>query len=53
MKPAGETEIAKSLHQVAEHDPAPSLIMLFSDLLGDPEPILQGACTGSDSRATT
>ena len=29
-----------------------SLVMLFSDLLGDPEPILR-ACTGSGSPGTT
>jgi uncharacterized protein (DUF58 family) len=39
LKPAGETSIAKSLHQVASMIRHRSLVMLFSDLLGDPEPI--------------
>ena len=39
LKPAGETAIAKSLHQVAGMIRHRSLVMLFSDLLGDPEPI--------------
>ena len=30
-----------------------SLVMLFSDLLGDPEPILQGAPPAAVRRATT
>jgi uncharacterized protein (DUF58 family) len=39
LKPAGETEIAKSLHQVAGMIRHRSMVMLFSDLLGDMEPI--------------
>src|SRR4051794_7551274 len=39
LSPAGETEIAKSLHQVAGMIRHRSLVMLFSDLLGAPEPI--------------
>ena len=39
LKPAGETEIAKSLHQFAGMLRHNSLVMLFTDLLGDPEPI--------------
>ena len=39
LKPAGETAIAKSLHQVASMIRHRSLVMLFSDLLGDTEPI--------------
>lgn len=39
LKPAGETAIAKSLHQVASMIRHKSLIMLFSDLLGDADPI--------------
>jgi uncharacterized protein (DUF58 family) len=39
LKPAGETQIAKSLHQVASMLRHRSLVMLFSDLLGDAEPI--------------
>src|SRR6187401_624565 len=37
LKPAGETAIAKSLHQVAGMVRHRSLIILFSDLLGDPD----------------
>jgi uncharacterized protein (DUF58 family) len=39
LKPAGETEIAKSLHQVAGMIRHRSMVMIFSDLLGDHEPI--------------
>src|SRR3954471_15480268 len=39
LKPAGETAIAKSLHQVAGMMRHRSMVMLFSDLLGDSEPI--------------
>src|SRR5271156_7157296 len=39
LKPAGETQIAKSLHQVAGMIRHRSLVMLFSDLLGEAEPI--------------
>ncbi len=39
LSPAGETSIATSLHQVASMIRHRSLIMLFSDLLGEAEPI--------------
>ena len=39
LRPAGPTEVAKSLHQVAGMLRHRSLVMLFSDLLGDFEPI--------------
>jgi uncharacterized protein (DUF58 family) len=39
LTPQGTTEIAKSLHQVASMLRHRSLVMLFSDLLADPEPI--------------
>lgn len=39
LSPKGQTEIAKSLHQVAGMIRHRSLIMIFSDLLADPEPI--------------
>ena len=39
LKPEGETEIAKSLHQFAGMLRHKSLVMLFSDLLADPDPI--------------
>src|SRR5438876_3731425 len=39
LSPKGETEIAKSLHQVATMIRHRSLVMLFGDLLGAAEPI--------------
>src|SRR6478672_7875769 len=39
LQPAGETSIAKSLHQVAGMIRHRSLVMLFSDLLGDVDPV--------------
>jgi len=39
LRPAGETEIAQSLMQVAGMMRHRSMVMLFSDLLGDFEPI--------------
>ena len=41
LKPAGETQIAKSLHQVAGMLRHRSLVMIFSDLLDDTEPIMK------------
>lgn len=41
LTPKGQTEIAKSLHQVASMIRHRSLVMLFSDLLADPEPIMK------------
>jgi uncharacterized protein (DUF58 family) len=41
LSPSGETAIAKSLHQVASMIRHRSLVMLFSDLLGEHEPILR------------
>jgi uncharacterized protein (DUF58 family) len=40
-KPGGPTEIAKNLQQVASMIRHRGLLMLFSDLLTDPEPVLQ------------
>jgi uncharacterized protein (DUF58 family) len=40
LQPAGETAIATSLHQVASMIRHRSLVMIFSDLLGDTDPIL-------------
>jgi uncharacterized protein (DUF58 family) len=40
LTPRGETDIPASLHQLASMIRHRSLIMLFSDLLADPEPIL-------------
>ena len=41
LQPTGETDIANSLTQIAAMLRQASLVMLFSDLLGDTEPILQ------------
>lgn len=41
LKPAGKTDIAACLHQLAAMLRQRSLLMLFSDLLADPEPILK------------
>jgi len=41
LKPAGQTDIAACLHQLAGMIRSKSLVMLFSDLLTDPEPVLQ------------
>lgn len=40
LKPAGETDLAASLNQLSAMIRHRSLIMLFSDLLADPEPII-------------
>lgn len=40
LKPTGPTEIAKNLRQITAMLKHRSLVMLFSDLLGDPEPII-------------
>ena len=40
LKPTGKTDIARSLAQAAALLKNRSLLMVFSDLLGDPEPIL-------------
>jgi uncharacterized protein (DUF58 family) len=41
LKPAGKTDVAHSLTQVAAMLRHASLVMVFSDLLADPDPILQ------------
>lgn len=41
LKPSGQTNIAKSLIQLAAMLRQRSLIMLFSDLLTEPEPVMQ------------
>ena len=41
LKPAGETDLAACIHQLASMVHGKSLIMIFSDLLTDPEPVLQ------------
>jgi uncharacterized protein (DUF58 family) len=41
LKPAGQTDIAPCLHQLAAMIRSKSLIMIFSDLLTDPEPVMK------------
>jgi uncharacterized protein (DUF58 family) len=41
LQPTGQTEIAKSLIQIAAMLKQRSLLMVFSDLLAEPEPVLQ------------
>lgn len=41
LKPTGPTDIAHCLHQLAALIRSKSLVMIFSDLLGDPEPVMQ------------
>ena len=41
LKPSGNTDVAQCLHQLAVMIRNKSLIMIFSDLLTDPEPVLQ------------
>lgn len=41
LKPTGKTDIAKSLIQIAAMLRHRSLVMIFSDLLADPEPVMQ------------
>lgn len=41
LKPAGETDIARSLVQVAAMLRHASLVMIFSDLLAEPGPVLE------------
>ena len=40
--PAGETDVGANLHRIAAMVKQRSLMMLFSDLLTDPEPVLSG-----------
>jgi uncharacterized protein (DUF58 family) len=41
LKPAGKTDVARSLVQICAMLRHRSLVMLFSDLLCDPEPVMQ------------
>jgi len=41
LKPSGQTDVAKCLHQLAVMIRTKSLVMLFSDLLTDPEPVIE------------
>jgi uncharacterized protein (DUF58 family) len=42
LKPSGQTDVAQCLHQLAAMVRSRSLVLLFSDLLTDPQPVLQG-----------
>src|SRR4029077_4169704 len=41
LKPSGDTDVAQCVHQLAAMIRSKSLIMLFSDLLTDPAPVLE------------
>ncbi len=41
LKPAGTTDLAGSMHQLASMIRSKSLVMIFSDLLTEPAPVLQ------------
>jgi len=41
LRPSGQTDVAACLHQLAAMIRSKSLVMVFSDLLTDPEPVLQ------------
>jgi uncharacterized protein (DUF58 family) len=41
LKPSGQTDVAKCLHQVAAMIHSKGLVMLFSDLLTEPEPVME------------
>jgi uncharacterized protein (DUF58 family) len=41
LQPTGQTDVAACLHQLAAMIRSKSLVMLFSDLLTDPEPVLK------------
>src|SRR5256714_1827479 len=41
LKPSGKTDVANCLHQLAAMIRSKSLVILFSDLLTDPQPVLQ------------
>lgn len=42
LKPSGTTDVAQCLHQLAAMIRGKSLVILFSDLLTDPGPVLEG-----------
>lgn len=41
LKPSGETDVAHCVHELAALIKTRSLVMIFSDLLTDPEPVLK------------
>lgn len=42
LRPSGKTDVAQGLHQLAGLMRSKSLVMLFSDLLTDPDPVMKG-----------
>src|SRR5208337_73520 len=42
LKPSGQTDVAHCLHQLAAMIRTKSLVMIFSDLLTDPTPVIEG-----------
>src|SRR5207237_8305493 len=42
LKPSGKTDVGHCRHQLAAMIRNRSLVLLFSDLLTDPQPVLQG-----------
>jgi len=42
LKPSGTTDVAQCLHQLAAMIRSKSLVILFSDLLTDPGPVMEG-----------
>jgi uncharacterized protein (DUF58 family) len=41
LKPSGQTDVAKCLHQLAVMIRSKSLVLLFSDLLTEPQPVIE------------
>ncbi len=41
-RPKAKTDVFKAMRQIAEHTPSRGLVVLFSDLLADREPIFRG-----------
>jgi uncharacterized protein (DUF58 family) len=41
LKPSGQTDVSQCLHQLAAMIRSKSLVVLFSDLMTEPEPVLQ------------
>src|SRR5206468_3025875 len=41
LKPTGPTDAAASLHQIASMIRSRGLVMIFSDLLTDPDPVIE------------
>src|SRR5438132_5025088 len=43
LKPSGKTDVAQCVHQLAAMIHSKSLVMVFSDLLTDPQPVMQSS----------